>query len=61
MLVGGTAVEKKNSDGTIEKTVIPPTVRGWGDPRPYTLGGVRLQNRQIESELKVRQKERVPS
>lgn len=47
MLVGGTAVEKKNSDGTIEKKVIPPTVRGWGDPRPYTL--VALRHRGISA------------
>ena len=30
-------------------------------PNLHDLGSVRLQNRQIESELKVRQKERVPS
>ena len=30
-------------------------------PWQYALGIVRLQNRQIEYELKVRQKERVPS
>ena len=29
--------------------------------RRGNLGNVRLQNRQIESELKIRQKERVPS
>lgn len=37
MLIEDTTVEKKNSDGTIERKVIPPTVRGWDDPRPYTL------------------------
>jgi glutaminyl-tRNA synthetase len=36
MLVEGTTVEKKSSDGTIEKKVIPPTARSWDDPRLYT-------------------------
>lgn len=41
MFVGGTTVEKKNSDGTIEKKVIPPTVRGWDDSRLYTIVALR--------------------
>lgn len=41
MLVEGTAVEKKNADGTITKREIPPTVRGWDDPRLYTLVAIR--------------------
>jgi len=32
MLLEGTTDEKKNSDGTTEKKVVPPTVRGWDDP-----------------------------
>ena len=35
--------------------------RGLGEFRGPYLGSVRLQKRQVESELKVRQKERVPS
>jgi glutaminyl-tRNA synthetase len=41
MLVMGTTVEKKNEDGTIEKRTIPPAVRGWDDPRLYTLVALR--------------------
>ncbi|OCL01609.1 glutaminyl-tRNA synthetase [Glonium stellatum] len=41
MLVEGTTIEKKNSDGTVEKKVIPPSVRGWDDPRLYTLVALR--------------------
>jgi glutaminyl-tRNA synthetase len=41
MLVEGTTVGKENSDGTIERKVIPPTVRGWGDPRLYALVALR--------------------
>lgn len=40
IIVEGITVEKKNSDGTIEK-VIPPTVRDWGDSRLYTLVALR--------------------
>lgn len=41
MLVEGTTVEKKNEDGTVEKRTIPPSVRGWDDPRLYTLVALR--------------------
>ena len=41
MLVMGTTVEKKNADGTIETKTIPPSVRGWDDPRLYTLVALR--------------------
>ena len=41
VLVEGTTVEKKNSDETIERKVIPPTVRGWDDPRLYVLVALR--------------------
>ncbi|KAF9730864.1 hypothetical protein PMIN06_005075 [Paraphaeosphaeria minitans] len=40
-LVEGTTAEKKNADGTIEKRTIPPSVRGWDDPRLYTLVALR--------------------
>ena len=41
MLVEGATVEKKNEDGTVEKKAIPPSVRGWDDPRLYTLVALR--------------------
>ncbi|KAF2683923.1 glutaminyl-tRNA synthetase [Lentithecium fluviatile CBS 122367] len=41
MLVMGTTVEKKNADGTVETRTIPPSVRGWDDPRLYTLVALR--------------------
>jgi glutaminyl-tRNA synthetase len=41
MLVEGTTVEKKNADGTVEKKFIEPAVRGWDDPRLYTLVALR--------------------
>lgn len=41
MLVEGATVEQKNADGTIEKRTIPPPVRGWDDPRLYTLVALR--------------------
>lgn len=41
MLVEGTTAEKKKEDGTTEKIVIPPSVRGWDDPRLYTLVALR--------------------
>lgn len=41
MLVEGTTVEKKLPDGTTETRKIPPSVRGWDDPRLYTLVALR--------------------
>ncbi|KAF1968519.1 glutaminyl-tRNA synthetase [Bimuria novae-zelandiae CBS 107.79] len=41
MLVEGTTAEKKKEDGTVEKRSIPPSVRGWDDPRLYTLVALR--------------------
>ncbi|KAL1608041.1 Glutaminyl-tRNA synthetase [Paraconiothyrium brasiliense] len=41
MLVEGAVAEKKNADGTVEKRTIPPSVRGWDDPRLYTLVALR--------------------
>ncbi|KAF2014330.1 glutaminyl-tRNA synthetase [Aaosphaeria arxii CBS 175.79] len=41
MLVEGAKVEKKNPDGTVEEKIIPPAVRGWDDPRLYTLVALR--------------------
>lgn len=41
MLVEGAKVEKKNADGTVETRTIPPAVRGWDDPRLYTLVALR--------------------
>lgn len=41
MLVEGTTAEKKKEDGTVEKRTIPPSVRGWDDPRLYTLVALR--------------------
>jgi glutaminyl-tRNA synthetase len=41
MLVMGTTTEKKNTDGTVATRVIPPSVRGWDDPRLYTLVALR--------------------
>ncbi|KAF2742311.1 glutaminyl-tRNA synthetase [Sporormia fimetaria CBS 119925] len=52
MLVEGTTVEKKNADGATEKTVIPPAVRGWDDPRLYTL--VALRRRGIPAQALLR-------
>ncbi|KAF1942239.1 glutaminyl-tRNA synthetase [Clathrospora elynae] len=40
-LVEGTTVEKKNDDGTTETTRIPPAVRGWDDPRLFTMVALR--------------------
>lgn len=40
-LVEGTTVEKKNSDGTVEIKTIAPAVRGWDDPRLYTMVALR--------------------
>ena len=41
MLVDGTTVEEKNANGVAETRTIPPTVRGWDDPRLYTLVALR--------------------
>ena len=41
MLVEGTTAEKKNADGTTETRTIAPAVRGWDDPRLFTLVALR--------------------
>ncbi|KAF2141893.1 uncharacterized protein K452DRAFT_358957 [Aplosporella prunicola CBS 121167] len=41
MLVEGCTVETKNADGTTSTKTIPPAVRGWDDPRLYTLVALR--------------------
>ena len=51
-LVEGTTVEKKNADGTVEEKIIPPAVRGWDDPRLYTL--VALRRRGIPAQALLR-------
>jgi len=40
-LVEGTVVEKKNADGTVETRKVPPAVRGWDDPRLFTMVALR--------------------
>jgi glutaminyl-tRNA synthetase len=40
-LVEGTTVEKKNEDGTVETKKIAPAVRGWDDPRLFTMVALR--------------------
>lgn len=40
-LVEGTEVEKKSADGTVETKKIPPAVRGWDDPRLFTMVALR--------------------
>lgn len=40
-LVEGTTVEKKAEDGTVETKTIPPAVRGWDDPRLFTMVALR--------------------
>ena len=52
MLVEGTTVEKKNADGTVEKRAIPPAVRGWDDPRLYTLVALRRRGIPAQALLK---------
>lgn len=52
MLVEGAKVEKKNADGTVEERIIPPAVRGWDDPRLYTL--VALRRRGIPAQALLR-------
>ncbi|KAF2279526.1 glutaminyl-tRNA synthetase [Westerdykella ornata] len=52
MLVHGTTVEKKNADDTVEKRVIPPAVRGWDDPRLYTLVALRRRGIPAQALLK---------
>jgi glutaminyl-tRNA synthetase len=52
MLVMGTTVEKKKEDGTNERREIPPAVRGWDDPRLYTL--VALRRRGIPAQALLR-------
>ncbi|KAF2187901.1 glutaminyl-tRNA synthetase [Zopfia rhizophila CBS 207.26] len=52
LLVEGTTVEKKNEDGTTEKKVIPPAVRGWDDPRLYTLVALRRRGIPAQALLK---------
>ncbi|KAK7539523.1 tRNA synthetases class I, catalytic domain-containing protein [Phyllosticta citribraziliensis] len=41
MLVEGCDVEKTEADGTVTKTKIAPAVRGWDDPRLFTLVALR--------------------
>ncbi|KAF2091273.1 glutaminyl-tRNA synthetase [Saccharata proteae CBS 121410] len=41
MLVEGCTVNKKLPDGTTTTKTIPPAVRGWDDPRLYTLVAIR--------------------
>ncbi|KAF2732911.1 glutaminyl-tRNA synthetase [Polyplosphaeria fusca] len=51
-LVEGTTVEKKNADGIVETKVIPPAVRGWDDPRLYTLVALRRRGIPAQALLK---------
>jgi glutaminyl-tRNA synthetase len=39
--VEGITIENKKEDGTTEKRVIPAQVRGWDDPRLFTLVALR--------------------
>lgn len=50
-LVEGTTVEIKKPDGTTETNTIPPTVRGWDDPRLYTLVAIRRRGVPAEALL----------
>ncbi|KAH7385328.1 tRNA synthetases class I, catalytic domain-containing protein [Phaeosphaeria sp. MPI-PUGE-AT-0046c] len=40
-LVEGTTVEKKAEDGSVETKKIAPAVRGWDDPRLFTMVALR--------------------
>lgn len=40
-LVNGATFEVKNADGTTSTKTVPPAVRGWDDPRLYTLIAIR--------------------
>ncbi|KAH7084149.1 tRNA synthetases class I, catalytic domain-containing protein [Paraphoma chrysanthemicola] len=40
-LVEGTTAETKKEDGTVETKKIPPAVRGWDDPRLFTMVALR--------------------
>ncbi|QDS72412.1 hypothetical protein FKW77_009041 [Venturia effusa] len=40
-LVNGATFEIKNDDGTTTTKKVPPAVRGWDDPRLYTLIAIR--------------------
>jgi glutaminyl-tRNA synthetase len=40
-LVEGTTVETKKDDGTVETRKVAPAVRGWDDPRLYTMVALR--------------------
>lgn len=40
-LVEGTTVEVKNEDGTVGSKKIPAAVRGWDDPRLFTMVALR--------------------
>ncbi|KAE9981605.1 hypothetical protein EG327_006146 [Venturia inaequalis] len=40
-LVNGATFEIKNNDGTTTTKTVPPAVRGWDDPRLYTLIAIR--------------------
>jgi glutaminyl-tRNA synthetase len=52
MLVEGTTASKTNADGTVEEKVIPPAVRGWDDPRLYTLVALRRRGIPAQALLK---------
>jgi glutaminyl-tRNA synthetase len=41
LLVRGGEFDVKKPDGTTERRVVPPAVRGWDDPRLYTLIALR--------------------
>jgi glutaminyl-tRNA synthetase len=41
LLVKGGEFDVKQADGTLTKRLVPPAVRGWDDPRLYTLIALR--------------------